>query len=257
MDVAIVTGAGQGIGKEAAIKLASKGLHVVCVSKSNNCKKTASEIIAKGDSAEGIILDISDYENAKKIFTDWTHSTSFKQIGVVLAAGILGPNGPFLDSSLNMWDECLRVNILGNLAVLQGLLPHMIKERFGRIITFAGGGSAYSFPEFPAYSASKTAIVRITENLNEDFKDKGDFIVVCLAPGAVDTQMLKIVKSSGATVKTQVDISEPVNFIVEFMLAKSSALSGSFVHVRDNWKDFINTGKTLSKDSYWKLRRIE
>lgn len=122
---------------------------------------------------------------------------------------------------------------------------------------FSGGGAAYSFPIFPAYSASKTAMVRITENINEDLKGKGDFAIVCLAPGAVETEMLKEVRLAGAEVKTVVEISEPLTFVQEFINAKSCSFSGSLVHVRDNWKDYLNSNKSLGEDTHWKLRRIE
>ena len=133
----------------------------------------------------------------------------------------------------------------------------MLENQFGRIVTFAGGGSAYQFPAFPAYSASKTAIVRITENIHEDLKDKGDFSIVCLAPGAVETDMLKEVRLSGAQIKTTVDILEPVDFVKEFIISTSCSLSGRFVHVRDDWKEYLKTDKSLQNDSLWKLRRIE
>ena len=257
IDAVVITGAGQGIGKAVAIKLGINGIPILCISKSSNSTKTMEEIIKKGGTAESLILNIEDYDGTQKILKKWASQTKYKKIGVVLAAAILGPTGPLINSLLKEWESCLKINTLGGLAVLTGLLPKMIENKFGRIITFAGGGSAYAFPKFPAYSASKTAMVRITENIHEDLKDKGDFAVVCLAPGAVETEMLKQVCQAGAEVKTLVDISEPVSFIEKFIGCTSCGFSGSFVHVRDNWKEYLNSKKQLSGNSMWKLRRIE
>jgi len=100
------------------------------------------------------------------------------------------------------------------------------------------------------------AIVRIIENLHEDLKSKGNFSVVCLAPGANDTEMLKKVREAGGEVKTVVEIGEPVNFVSNFILSRSCNFSGCLVHVRDLWAEYLNNDKKI-ENNQWKLRRIE
>ena len=68
--------------------------------------------------------------------------------------------------------------------------------------------------------------------------------------------MLKRIRAAGGEIKTTVDINEPVSFVREFLLCANCGFKGSFVHVRDNWRDYLNSGKTID-DSKWKLRRIE
>ena len=257
IDAVIISGAGRGIGREIALDFGKSGIPVVCISKSKNCEETANAIRGTGGTAESIIVDIGDCKKTKEIMSNWVSKTPYKKLGVILAAAILGPKGPITNIELAEWDECHKINILGNLAILNALLPKMTGNSFGRIITFAGGGSAYAFPTFPAYSATKTAMVRITENINEDIKNKGDFAIVCLAPGAVETDMLKEVRSSGAEVRTVVSVSETVTFAKEFINSSSCGFSGAFVHVRNNWKDYLNSNNQLKDDSFWKLRRIE
>ena len=257
VDAVIISGAGRGIGREIALDFGKSGIPVVCISKSKSCEETASTIKGSSGTAESIILDIEDCKKTKQTISDWVSKTSYKKLGVILAAAILGPKGPITNIELKEWDKCHKINVLGNLAVLNALLPNMIENKFGRIITFAGGGSAYAFPTFPAYSATKTAMVRITENINEDIKNKGDFAIVCLAPGAVETDILKEVRSSGAEVRTVVSVSETVTFAKEFINSSSCGFSGAFVHVRNNWKDYLNSNNQLKDDSFWKLRRIE
>jgi NAD(P)-dependent dehydrogenase (short-subunit alcohol dehydrogenase family) len=257
VDLVVISGAGRGIGKAVALDLGKRKIHILCISKSENAELTKNEIINNGGTADCLILDISDYRETEKIVKKWIDSHPFKKIGVVLAASMLGPKGNFLDCNLSEWERCLDTNLIGNLAILKGLLPRMIENKFGRIVFFAGGGSAYAYPLFKAYSASKTVVVRTVENLHYDLIEEGNFAIISLAPGAVDTDMLSAVREAGAEIKTIVNISEPVFFVREFIESRQCNFSGSFVHVRDNWKEYLNSNNQLSHGSIWKLRRIE
>ena len=257
IDLAIITGAGRGIGRAIAIDIGKDNIPVLCISQSNSSNETKEEIIKNGGKAESLVLDIKDYDNTEKVIASWISKSNSKKLAVILVAGVLGPKGTLTNLLLKEWEECHRVNVLGNLAVLKALMPRMIENKFGRIITFAGGGSAYANPTFPAYSATKTAIVRITENINEDLKGKGDFAIVCLAPGAIETDMLKQYKSAGGEIKKMVDISQPVEFVKTFIHSKTCSFSGALVHVTNNWKDYLDTSKQFEGESKWKLRRIE
>lgn len=257
IDIVLITGAGRGIGKSIALCLGTQGIPVLCISKSQNAASTAHQIIERGGSAESLILDIQNYEHTEQAISNWMKDKEYQRIGIILAAATLGPKGPFQQASLLDWANCYHVNVLGNLAVIRALIPTMLTHQFGRIVTFAGGGAAYPYPLFPAYSASKTSMVRITENLHEELKEKGNFGVVCLAPGAVETDLLKQVRSEGGEIKTLTDIQEPTQFVLEFILATSCSISGSFIHVRDHWKDYLVMNKPLTNPSLWKLRRIE
>ena len=253
LDCVVITGAGQGIGRAIATDLGGRKIHILCLSKSGNCEETAAEIRKNGGIAESLVADLGDVEKVKEKISAWIAGKNFKQMGLVLAAGILGPKD---FQNLTGWDECYRVNVLGNLAVYSSLLPKMLDNKFGRIICFAGGGAAYAYPLFPAYAASKSAMVRTVENLQETLNDKGDFAVVCLAPGANETGTLKQVRAAGAKIQTTVDISEPVNFAREFLFCKTCGFKGAFVHVRDNWREYLDGDKNTA-DPKWKLRRIE
>lgn len=253
----LVTGAGRGIGRAISLELGSQRAHVVCLSRSENAERTAREIRERGGSASAIQADLRDASAVEKAVGACALSHKFERWGAVLAAGTLGPSGPLVESDLSAWMDCFAINVLGNLAAAKALLEPMLASGFGRILAFAGGGSAYAYPLFPAYSASKTAMVRAMENLNCDVQGKGDFAVACLAPGAVDTDMLAQVKAAGAEVRTMVPIVEPVTFAREFVFSKSCGFSGSFVHVRDKWPEYLNNGHALPQPALWKLRRIE
>jgi NAD(P)-dependent dehydrogenase (short-subunit alcohol dehydrogenase family) len=257
LDLAIVTGAGRGIGKAIAIALGRIGVNVLCVSRGAGCLETADTIRSRGGSADAVQMDLADLAAAEQMSARWLQSQPGARIGLVLAAGVVGPSGSLAETRLQDWDDTWRVNVLGNLAVVKGALPRLTQNRHGRVLFFGGGGATYAYPLFPAYAASKAALVRIVENLHEDLRDKGDFAVSILAPGAVDTDMLATVRSHGGYVRTTVDISEPVGFATAFLGSAHCAFSGCFVHVRDAWPDLLNGDKPMASPDLWKLRRIE
>jgi 3-oxoacyl-[acyl-carrier protein] reductase len=256
-DLVIVTGAGRGIGRSIALEFGRAGIQVLCVSRSENAAGTATAIRGGGGSADSIAVDLGDFDEAGARVGAWLGDKTYERVGMVLAAATLGPSGGLKSAALAGWDFAWRVNVLGNLAVVQAALPTMLKHKFGRLAFFAGGGSAYAYPLFPAYAATKTALVRAVENLHEDLKDMGDFAVTILAPGAVETDILAAVREQGGYVRTTVGMEEPVSFVRQFVLAESCAFSGCFVHVRDEWAPLLNSSKQIATKDLWKLRRIE
>jgi NAD(P)-dependent dehydrogenase (short-subunit alcohol dehydrogenase family) len=256
-DLVVVTGAGRGIGRAVALDVAARGATVLCISRTATCVDTARAIRDTGGRAESLQLDLADYSDVRCAVGEWMTGRSERHIGLVLAAGALGPSGPLAQTRLEDWDLALRTNVLGNLAVVQACLAAMQANRWGRILFFSGGGAAYAYPLFPAYSIAKTALVRAVENLHEDLKQSGEFAVAILAPGAVETQMLAAVRASGAEVRTTVPIQEPVAFVHSFLASSNCGLSGRFVHVRDRWPEILCGDASPAREDLWKLRRIE
>lgn len=256
-ETAIVTGAGSGIGRAISIYLGTEGVYVVCISRTEKCKKTAETIRANGGNAVGVVVNLENYESVSRKVNNVIKKISLGRCSIILAAAILGPDNKKILGNLELWEKVFRVNILGNLEVLNCILPTMLETKYGRIIFFSGGGAANKFPTFPAYSASKTALIRIVENLHEDLSKRGDFSIVGIAPGAVDTKMLKKVKASGGVINTECSIDESVEFVSKFFGTRSNKLSGRLIHVRDNWSNIEKIIDDNLQERFWKLRRVE
>jgi NAD(P)-dependent dehydrogenase (short-subunit alcohol dehydrogenase family) len=256
LDAVVVTGAGRGIGKAVALSLGRSVVPVLCVSRTVNAEATRDAIRDAGGVADALVVDLADISATEIAVRAWIDSRPYARLGVVLAAGILGPAGPLRTTNLGDWASAFSVNVLGGLAVVRALLDRMTMAGRGRIVFLAGGGAAYAYPLFPAYACTKAAVVRAAENLHEDLKSKGDFAVVCLAPGAIDTDMLAAVRAAGAEVRTTVAVTDAVAAIVAFLGSASTALSGRFVHVRDAWDAVLEGTVDLTPD-HWKLRRVE
>ncbi|KKP77811.1 MAG: dehydrogenase [candidate division WS6 bacterium GW2011_GWF1_35_23] len=257
IDFALITGASGGLGKALSLKLLNEGVKVLGIS------RTKPEIKNKNFYWQSI-----DFNFYYRFGNDFSHflgkcleEHNVKKMGVALCAGTLGNSEDFAHAKLEKWEEVFRVNVFGNLQMLKVVMPHLLKNQFGRIVFISGGGSTYGFPEFSAYSLSKVAIVREVENLGIELSSKGDFSVVALAPGAMLGDMLDKVMQAGVMPKTTVDIQEPVNFINAFLQSKNQCLNGRFIHVRDNWQKYLldDNKKFLDEEdeNKWLLRRIE
>jgi NAD(P)-dependent dehydrogenase (short-subunit alcohol dehydrogenase family) len=255
IDAVVITGAGRGLGRAVAMRFGANHIPVMCIARTESAASTRDDIVACGGTAESCQLDLGEPQSAENFISRWINERPYKHIGVVLAAGVLGNGGGLAEADWADWSRTFVTNVLGNLAIVRGLLPRMLTAKFGRIVTLAGGGAAYGYPLFYAYAISKTAMVRATENLQAELKGCGDFLTVCLAPGAMDTLMLQQVKKAGGEVRTIVPMDEAVTFIWEFLHAQDCAFSGRFVHVRDDWRGWLKPA-TL-EDDRWFLRRVE
>jgi len=229
MIVTIISGASRGIGNAIAEDLKNLDHVFIRLSSKNVNFEHYNDV----------------YDGTKSLIDCFS---GIKQINAILCAAQVGTANVF---SLEECDKLYKINMLGNLAIIQAIMEYNVKMR---IVFFAGGGAAFPNPEFFGYGLSKVAVVRAVENLSLGM-DK-DSSIIALSPGAVDTDMLKIVLDAGVHVRTKTDISEPVNFVRKFILDEldgidSIALNGCFLHVRDNI-DRISTKKDM-----FKLRRIE
>ena len=174
-----------------------------------------------------------------------------------MCASKIGNFGGIVDADFKDWENLYRINVLGNLSILQNILKFSDINTFIRVIFFGGGGAAYGYPDFSGYSLSKVAVVRAVENIGIEFKkDYKNASIIALAPGAVNTDMLAIVESHGGEVKTRTSIDEPTNFVFDFILDKipSTKLNGCFVHVRDDCGKYFQESLEAN---HFKLRRID
>lgn len=255
LDAVIVTGAGRGLGRAVAQMAGGLAVPVLCLAQSASADATRDDILAAGGTAESLQVDLADLAAVEKGVGAWIAGKSFRRLAVVLAAGTVGSSGGLIESDLGDWARTFQTNVLGNLAVVKALLPRMLEAGFGRIVTLAGGGAAYAYPLFSGYATSKAAVVRAAENLDAELRGRGDFLTVCLAPGAMETDMLAQVRAAGAEIRTTVPVAESVEFVRQFIQTEACGFSGRFVHVRDDWHAWLHAGAVPNEQ--WLLRRIE
>ena len=186
--VAIVTGAGSGIGAATAKRLASEGAAVVAADAvGENAEKVAAEIQAAGGKAAGVRCDVS-----KKADVDAAVKKALDAFGglqiLVNNAGITRDGfAKKLDEA--KWDEVLAVNLKGTFLCCQAAMVPMMEKNYGRIVNTASI-AVLGNPGQANYSASKAGVIGLTRTLALELS-RNSITVNCVAPGATDTPMFK------------------------------------------------------------------
>jgi NAD(P)-dependent dehydrogenase (short-subunit alcohol dehydrogenase family) len=193
---AMITGGGGGIGRAITLRLADAGAKVCIVGTSRQSLDAAVEtLLRNGSDAVGVQADVASKTDVRRAFDE--AAAAFGQIHILVnAAGIQGPIGLTAEIPADEWIRTLNVNLTGTFLCMQAALPSMVRERYGKIINFSGGGATSSRARFSAYAASKTAVVRLTEIAAEEYRPFG-IDINAVAPGAVNTRMLEAVLQAG------------------------------------------------------------
>jgi NAD(P)-dependent dehydrogenase (short-subunit alcohol dehydrogenase family) len=195
--VAIVAGAGRGIGEAVALRFAEEGARLVLASRTaSELDRVAAQIRAAGGTALVRVADVTD-----RLQVDQLVQASLEACGridvLVNAAGSYGPIGPLWQLDPQEWVKTFSVNLFSAFYFCQAVLPHMIRARSGKIVHFSGGGATAPLPRFTAYGVSKGALVRLTETLAEEVRPY-NIQINAIAPGAVDTRLQDQVLDAGA-----------------------------------------------------------
>jgi len=195
--VCIITGASRGIGKAIAIAFASEGAKLVLASRTGSeLEATQKEITDScGGIVETVTTDVSQPRDVDKL-VEYTLERLATVDVLVNCAGIYGPIGLATDSDSRKWLQAVEINLFGTFLCIRAVLPAMMKKRRGKIINLSGGGAASPFPRFSAYSASKAAVVRLTETLAEEVREY-NIDINAIAPGGVNTRLLDEVLAAG------------------------------------------------------------
>jgi NAD(P)-dependent dehydrogenase (short-subunit alcohol dehydrogenase family) len=186
--VAIVTGAGRGIGRVIAVRLATAGASVAVVARSEDQIATTAGQIAHGSGrAVAVPADVSDPESVVRMVHEVERVLGPLTL-LVNNAGLAGPIGPTWEVEVEEWWRCLEVNLRGPMLCSRAVLPGMIGRRCGRIVNVASGAGTRAIPYLGAYVTSKTALIRLTEILAAEVAGHG-VTTFAIEPGTVRTAM--------------------------------------------------------------------
>lgn len=186
--VAVVTGAGRGIGKAIAIEQARAGAKVALIARSENeIKAVAEEIVAAGGVARAYAADIVDTATMAETFA--AIETDLGPVDLLTNnAGAFAGIGPIWEVDPEVWWRDVETNLRGTFNCCRAVLPAMIARKTGRIINMTGGGTATSFPNGSGYGSSKAAILRFTESVGDTLAGTG-VTMIAMDPGLVRTSM--------------------------------------------------------------------
>lgn len=265
---AVVTGASRGIGKAIAEALAAAGAQVALLARSERALHAVADgIEAEGGRALVIPADVVEEGSVNAAFSSIYSAWDSVDV-LVNNAGVQGPIGPLHAADVERWWKSVEVNLKGCFLCSQQVLPHMMAQRGGKIINLSGGGAVSPRPFFSAYSASKAAIVRLTETLAAEVRDHR-IDVNAIAPGAVNTEMLKERLAAGeraGRAETEVDRQllenggtdpqRPAGLAVYLASARSDGLSGRLLSaVWDSWED-LDVDAVMASEAFT-VRRLK
>lgn len=197
---AIVTGGSRGLGLEIARRFLEAGLSGLAICAREEAVLLAatdelSRLAGSGQLVVGIPADVSRPEGAEEVCRRALEA--FGQIHILVNnAGVYGPMGRLEEVDFEEWQATMAINVLGPAMMCRRLLPHFRAHKYGKIIQLSGGGATSPMPNFTAYAASKTAVVRLMESLDREAAADG-IEVNCLAPGLLDTRLLDQVLEAG------------------------------------------------------------
>jgi NAD(P)-dependent dehydrogenase (short-subunit alcohol dehydrogenase family) len=187
--VAIVTGAGRGIGRAIARSFAEEGAAVVVAARTENeIRQVASEIEGSGGHAAAVVADVGREPDCEKIVQAARRAFGTVDI-LVNNAATYGPVQPVEKISAREWDEVMAVNLRSAFLLSALVLPEMCKRRSGTILNITSAAAKSAFSLNGPYAASKAALIALTRTLAAEAGEKG-VRVNALSPGPVpDTKM--------------------------------------------------------------------
>ncbi|HYH15571.1 MAG TPA: 3-ketoacyl-ACP reductase [Flavisolibacter sp.] len=185
--VALVTGAGKGIGKAIAIALAKEGVHVGLVARTeNDIKEVARQINELGVKALYTTADVSNRTEVEAAVTQVLGGLG--PIDILINNAGTATFGNFLELEPEVWEAQVRVNVFGVYYATRAVLPQMIERKTGDIVNISSTAGKTGSPVTSAYSASKFAVFGLSESLMQEVR-KHNIRVTALAPSTVVTEL--------------------------------------------------------------------
>jgi 3-oxoacyl-[acyl-carrier protein] reductase len=193
--VAIVTGAGRGIGQAIAMRLASEGARVAVVSRTEaNANRTAEEINAKfAGLAQPYAVDVAEHAAVKtvaeRILAD------FSRIDILVNNAGVTRDGLAMRMSSEDWDVVVNTNLKGTFNFIQAVMRSMIKQRSGRIVNISSVAGLVGNAGQANYAASKAGLLGLSKSLARELASRS---ITCnvVAPGFITTDMTEVLSDS-------------------------------------------------------------
>jgi len=185
----IITGAGSGIGRAAALLFTREGAKLIAVDRSEAVKETVDEIKKAGGVAEAMIADAGSETDVIAVIDKAVKAHG--RLDVIWAnAGVSGGLIPLGEQTVEHWQEVLRVNLIGPFLAVKHAMPHMVKQKSGAIVLTASVAGLKAGASGHPYAASKAGVISLVQTTAYSLTGTGVRInAVC--PGLIETGMTK------------------------------------------------------------------
>jgi 3-oxoacyl-[acyl-carrier protein] reductase len=205
--VALVTGAGRGLGRAAALALAQAGAALILAARSaDEINSLADEIKHYNGKALAIPTDVSDVAQVDYLLV--LTLRAFGRVDILVNnAALIQPLGKTWETSPTAWQKLIAINVVGPYLCARAVLPQMIDRGSGRIINVSSSAAERNLEGASAYTASKAALERFSGTLAAEVKNTG-VVVTTFRPGIVDTPMQADIRRTPAHLFPKVAIWE-------------------------------------------------
>ncbi|WP_264740785.1 3-ketoacyl-ACP reductase [Cytobacillus firmus] len=226
---ALITGAGRGIGRAAAIALAKEGVNIGLLGRTiENLEKMADELSQYDVNVSAAAADVANLEAV-------THAvehikSDLGSVDILINNAGIAKFGGFLELSPDEWESIIQVNLMGVYNVTRAVLPEMIEQKSGDIINIASTAGQKGAPVTSAYSASKFAVLGLTESLMLEVR-KHNIRVSALTPSTVATDLAI---ETNLTDGNPEKVMQPED-LAEFMVAQLKLNPRVFVKTAGMW----------------------
>ncbi len=183
---AIITGGAQGFGLDIAKKFLTSGAKVrIWDVDENELKKVVKDL--NNSNLDFDIVDVSNFKNVHQIVEDFTKNSKIDIL--VNNAGITGSTAELWNYDVKEWNKIIDINLHGTFYCCKSIVPHMIKNNYGRIVNIASVSGKDGNPTASAYSSSKAAVLGLTKSLGKELA-KYNIAVNAITPAGAKTRIL-------------------------------------------------------------------
>jgi 3-oxoacyl-[acyl-carrier protein] reductase len=239
--VALITGAGRGIGKEIALTLARSGVDIVVTDIEDSVFETAKLVESLNVKALAIKCDVTkppEVENAKTQILD-----GFQKIDILVNNAGIYPQKPFLEMTETDWDKVIHINLYGVFNMTKAFLPGLIQRKYGKIVNLSSiSGPVVAFPNLVHYSSSKAAIAGFTKALALEMAPF-NININAVAPGPIDV----------GGIQDKVMYAQVVRAIPLGRMGKPADIANLVVFLASDESSFI-TGQCIVSDGGYTLQ---
>jgi 3-oxoacyl-[acyl-carrier protein] reductase len=234
--VALVTGAGKGIGKEIASSLAFQGADVIVTDVADTVFETAKEIESLGVKSLALKCDVSNPQEVQNMQKQVMEK--FNKIDILVNNAGIYPQKPFLEMTNEDWTKVLQINLFGIFYVTKAFLPSMVERKYGKIVNLSSiSGPFVIFPNLVHYSASKAAIAGFTKATALEMAAH-HININAVAPGPIDVSGGQMPEAMTANIVRAIPIGR---------MGKPDDIANLVIFLVSDEANFI-TGQTIVSD---------
>lgn len=188
--IAIITGAGSGIGRAIALKFSQNGAKVVIADRNVElAQETLKMIVKEGNDAISLKVDVTEYLQVKGMVDKAIDS--YGKIDILVNNAGWEKFGLFIDTKPDYWDKIIKLNLMGQVYCTRAVLDNMVRRKKGAIVNIASDAGRNGFRGEVIYSAAKGGVIAFTKALSKEMGEYG-IRLNSIAPGPIETPLLKV-----------------------------------------------------------------